>query len=61
MGSSCHCGSRTGHVADIGCLECGTACCPSCAVQLESASYCQACASALLGVPAVSPGTFELR
>jgi len=35
-----------------GCLECGTACCPSCAVEIESDTYCRWCAIAL--TPAVA-------
>ncbi len=36
-----------------GCQDCGTACCPSCAVEIESHTYCRWCAMALsVGVPA---------
>jgi hypothetical protein len=28
------------------CRECGTACCPSCAVEIESHAYCRWCAMA---------------
>ncbi len=34
------------------CRECGTACCRSCAVEVESHAYCRWCAMAL--TPAVS-------
>ena len=27
-----------------GCQECGTFCCPSCAVEIESHTYCRWCA-----------------
>lgn len=30
-----------------GCRECGTACCPSCAVEIESHAYCRWCAMVL--------------
>jgi hypothetical protein len=36
-----------------GCHECGTACCPSCAVEIESQTYCRWCATGLaLATPA---------
>jgi len=35
-----------------GCRECGTACCPSCAIEIESDTYCRWCAIAL--TPAVA-------
>jgi hypothetical protein len=40
----------------FGCLECGAACCPACAIHLESAAYCGACARSLLDVTAVRAG-----
>ena len=30
-----------------GCQECGTACCPSCAIEIESDTYCRWCALGL--------------
>jgi hypothetical protein len=35
-----------------GCVDCGTACCPSCAVEIDSHTYCRWCALALQ--PAIS-------
>lgn len=35
-----------------GCQECGTACCPSCAIEIESHTYCRWCALGL--APALS-------
>jgi hypothetical protein len=57
---SCGCSADVRY--ELGCLECGTACCPACAVHLESATYCQACAGVLLGVPAARAGSpFDLH
>jgi hypothetical protein len=30
-----------------GCIDCGTACCPSCAVEIDFHTYCRWCALAL--------------
>ncbi len=47
---------------DLGCIECGTACCPSCAVPLESVTYCRSCARSLLGAGTVqAAGSFDLH
>ena len=47
---------------DLGCIDCGAACCPSCAVHLESATYCRSCARALLGAGTVlAAGSFDLH
>ncbi|MGH7354283.1 MAG: hypothetical protein ACRELS_06840 [Candidatus Rokuibacteriota bacterium] len=40
----------------FGCLECGAACCPACAIQLESTAYCGACARSLLDATTVRAG-----
>ena len=63
MGSSCQCGMEVAYqFHHLGCIDCGSACCPSCAIQLESATYCRSCAGSLLGVPAVrSQGPFDLQ
>jgi hypothetical protein len=46
----------------FGCLECGAACCPACAISLESAVFCRTCAGALLEVSTVRPGRpFDLH
>ena len=45
--TTCECGllhtvpSRAG-----GCQECGTACCPSCAFEIDSRVYCRSCGTA---------------
>ena len=57
----CQCGGQTqGTSAGLACLECGCACCPSCAVTLESASYCRSCAGQLLGTAVETSDPFEL-
>lgn len=63
MSASCRCGSQVDHAFHaFACIECGAACCPACAVPLESVTYCGACARSLLGVGAVPPGAgFELH
>lgn len=57
---SCRCGHEIDHATEqLACLDCGAACCPACAVALESTSYCRRCATSLLGlVPAVGDGDF---
>lgn len=56
------CGCSTEIRYHLGCMECGAPCCPTCAVHLESATYCQECAGTLLGAPAVRPsGPFDLH
>jgi len=46
----------------LGCQECGAALCPSCAISLESATYCASCAGDLLGTRTVRSGTpFDLH
>ncbi len=41
MGAQCRCGTEVEFSFDqLGCIECGAACCPACSYQLESASYC---------------------
>ncbi len=63
MDVSCRCGShRPGTYPTLGCLECGTPCCPACAVPLESVTYCRRCATSLLEPLSVeAPGSFELH
>ena len=61
MPRQCRCGSEIRN-AFRGCLECGAACCPACAISLESATYCPACAGALLESATVRPGRpFDLQ
>ena len=61
--TSCGCSNDADRAPyDLGCIECGTACCPSCAVHLESATYCRSCASSLLGArTVVAAGAFDLQ
>lgn len=52
MEARCRCGSPVPHpFYEMGCIECGAACCPACAVPLESATYCLRCAESVLEVP----------
>jgi hypothetical protein len=61
MGDRCHCGTAGPGLVHLGCLECGAACCPACAVPLESATYCGGCAAALLETATVrAAGPFDL-
>jgi hypothetical protein len=55
MSASCGCQSQLQHAYELACVECGQACCPECAVALESVSYCESCAAALLGAASVRP------
>lgn len=56
MTRHCVCGAVIPNTFDaLGCIECGRACCPDCAVLMESAWYCAPCAEALLEAPAPSP------
>lgn len=63
MDASCRCGTEVQYAFHRwGCLECGAPCCPACAVQLESVSYCRRCARSLLGATTVQTGgPFDLR
>ena len=58
----CHCGSEMHHASErLGCVECGGAVCPRCAVPLESDSYCRDCAGELLDSAKVEPiAPFEI-
>lgn len=60
---SCGCGRDVRYAFhERACIECGAGCCPTCAVHLESATHCQACAGALLGAPVVQPARqFDLH
>jgi hypothetical protein len=52
MNGSCRCGTPIRFASEhLGCVECGAACCPSCAYLLESASYCPGCAESILELP----------
>ena len=63
MEAQCGCGTDDRTFAhSLGCLDCGSACCPECAISLESATYCRTCAAALLDTATVRAGaTFELH
>jgi hypothetical protein len=56
MESRCRCGNPIAHpFDDLGCIECGQACCRACGVSLESVTYCAPCAGAVLEVPCGLP------
>ena len=64
MGTVCGCG-RSGRspLQELHCFTCGAPCCQSCAVALESATYCGRCAESILdgeGVP-LSPSAPAAR
>ena len=49
MGARCRCGSEVRFAfEELGCIECGAACCPGCSYELESTHYCAHCAETLL-------------
>jgi len=48
MSNDCACGTPSHR---LGCLQCGTAVCPRCAIPMESATYCRSCALTLLDAP----------
>lgn len=62
MSGRCRCGAELSRAfPHLGCLACEAACCPACAVHLESVTYCRACAGALLGTSRVrAAGAFSL-
>jgi len=46
--STCECSLlHAGSPRTTGCRECGTACCPSCAIEIDTETYCRWCATAL--------------
>jgi len=60
MGGRCGCGETVPTL--MACFECGASCCARCAIQLESAAYCSACAGVLLEAPAVrAAAPFDLH
>ena len=63
MPGQCGCGAEIRNAFhSFACLECGASCCPSCAISLESTTYCPACAGALLESTTVRPGRpFDLH
>jgi hypothetical protein len=57
MNGRCSCEAEGGpRFLDLGCLDCGAACCPACAIHLESAVYCRRCAGVLLEAGPVRAG-----
>ena len=63
MGGSCSCGTEVAYTFHrLACLDCGASCCPACAVHLESVTYCQGCATSILGSGTVQAGgPFDLH
>ncbi len=63
MPGQCDCGTQARtSLYSFGCLDCGSACCPECAISIESSTYCRTCAAALLDAATVHAGaTFELH
>lgn len=63
MSVRCGCGRQVSQASQhLSCLECGIACCPQCAVGLESVTYCAGCAGSLLGGATIrSAGSFDLH
>jgi hypothetical protein len=60
MGGRCGCGETVSTL--LACFECGTSTCATCAIHLESATYCRACAGSLLEAPKVRATTpFDLH
>ncbi len=60
--ATCGCATDVPVPYDLACIDCGTACCPSCAVPLESVTYCGDCARSLLGAGVVqAAGSFDLH
>ena len=52
MGAQCRCGTVVEFPFNhLGCIACGAACCPACSYELESTTYCPACAETLLDLP----------
>jgi hypothetical protein len=48
MKPTCECALLHGRTSTYRhCLECGIACCPSCAIEIQSHTYCRWCALGL--------------
>jgi hypothetical protein len=57
MEARCGCGSTIEYSYDqLGCVECGQACCPACGVFLESVTLCARCGGARLEAPSGPSG-----
>ena len=63
MLGQCGCGTQVRNsFHSFGCVDCGSACCPECAISIESSTFCRTCAAALLETGTVRAGaTFELH
>ena len=49
MRGRCQCGGAIGFAhEDLGCLQCGEACCPACAFRPEGRVFCPACTGRVL-------------
>lgn len=46
---------------DLGCIECGRACCAACGVWLESVIYCRGCAGTFRDMPAEAAAAASWR
>ena len=55
MTKACRCGCQASY--ELGCVQCSSPCCLECSVQMESATYCTACALAITGTDIHSPKT----
>jgi hypothetical protein len=47
MNATCHCGMSPERPHPTACLECETVTCPSCAITVETDTYCRWCAPVL--------------
>ena len=60
--AQCSCDTGEALAASLACFDCGSGCCPECAISLESVTYCRPCAAALLDADTVRAGaTFDLH
>ena len=46
--NTCECETTLEHAAGTACQECGTACCRSCALEIDTQTYCRWCATSLV-------------
>jgi hypothetical protein len=54
MNARCVCGASVVHPhGQLGCIQCGQPCCDACGASIESVTYCDRCAGALLGVEVI--------
>jgi hypothetical protein len=51
MAKRCQCGHYIeSYLEDLGCLECGTSCCPACSYSPEDVVHCASCAEEIFNV-----------